>query len=120
MRRGMRAVSALLVLALAGCYHATIDTGLQPSGQKVEKKWAHSFLYGLVPPSTVETSSKCPNGVARVETQLSFLNQVAAILTASLYTPMKIEVQCAAAGTASVHPDSSDAEVVEAQDVKEK
>lgn len=102
MRRGMRAVSALLVLALAGCYHATIDTGLQPSGQKVEKKWAHSFLYGLVPPSTVETSSKCPNGVARVETQLSFLNQVASALTFGIYAPMQISVQCAAAGMAQV------------------
>lgn len=70
---------------LTGCFHATIDTGLQPSGQKVEKNWAHGFLYGLVPPSTVETASKCPNGVAKVETKLSFLNRVASVLTSGIY-----------------------------------
>ena len=32
-------------------------------------------VFGLAPPSTVETMERCPNGVARVETQLSFLDQ---------------------------------------------
>lgn len=76
-------------------YHATVDTGLQLSGQKIEKKWAHSFLGGLLPPSTVETASKCPNGIAKVETKLSFLNQVATIVTWSIYSPMNIRVACA-------------------------
>lgn len=83
------------VLASSGCYHATINTGRQPSGQMIERKWAHSFLYGLVPPSTVETAQQCPNGVARVETQLSFLNQVANFITLGIYSPMTIQVQCA-------------------------
>jgi hypothetical protein len=86
----------ITVLATTGCFHATIDTGRQPSGQTVTVPWAHSFVYGLVPPSTVETAQQCPNGVARVETQHSFLNGLAAVLTFSLYTPMTIEVQCAA------------------------
>jgi hypothetical protein len=34
-----------------------------------------------------------------VETQLSFLNQVIAILTGGIYTPMSIKVTCAAAGS---------------------
>ncbi|MGH7476451.1 MAG: Bor family protein [Longimicrobiales bacterium] len=97
----MRAPLLLLVtMPLAGCYHATIDTGLTPSGESVEVEWAHGFVYGLVPPSTVETASRCPNGVARVDTQLSFLNQLASFLTFWLYTPMTIEVQCATAGSA--------------------
>jgi Bor protein len=52
-------------------------------------------VFGLVPPSTVETAAKCPNGVAKVETQLSFLNQLVSVLTLSIYTPMTIEVTCA-------------------------
>jgi len=58
------------VLALGGCYHATVETGRAPSGQTVENAWAHSFIGGLVPPSTVNTASECPDGVARVRTQL--------------------------------------------------
>lgn len=90
-------VTTIAVLVLSGCYHATIDTGLTPSLQTIERPWAHGFLYGLVPPSIVETQQRCPTGVARVETRLSFLNQVANILTFRIYTPMSIKVTCAAA-----------------------
>lgn len=61
----------------------------------------------LVPPSTVSTSSKCPNGAARVETQLSFVNQVVSLLTLGIYTPMQVTVTCAAAVTTAAMPDSS-------------
>jgi hypothetical protein len=50
-----------------------------------------------VPPATVETASRCPNGVARVTTQLSFLNMLANVVTFGIYSPMTITVQCAAA-----------------------
>jgi hypothetical protein len=82
----------------AGCYHATIVTGRAQSGTMIERKWAHSFLYGLVPPNTVETAAQCANGVARVETQLSFLNQVANAITLGIYSPMTIQVWCASPG----------------------
>ena len=96
-------LSGILVtgaLALTGCYHAVVDTGRAPSGQVVENEWAHGFVYGLVPPSTVEVAQECPNGVAKVETQLSFLNQVASALTFGIYTPMTVSVQCAGAANA--------------------
>jgi hypothetical protein len=69
----------------------------------VEKNWAHGFLFGLVPPSEVQTAAECPSGVATVETQLSFLNQLASFLTAGIYTPMTITVQCAS-GRAAAAP----------------
>lgn len=86
---------AVLTLPLAGCYHATVNTGLAPSGVQVEKKWANGWLYGLVPPGNLDVGDQCPNGVARVETQLSFLNQVASGLTVGIYTPMTIVATCA-------------------------
>jgi len=49
----------------------------------------------LVPPSTVETQQKCPKGVSKVETQLSFPNMLVSFLTLSIYTPMDIKVTCA-------------------------
>ncbi len=95
MRRSLAA--ALLVLApTAACYHATVETGLTPTTQTIEKSWAAGWIYGLVPPSTVETAAKCPAGVAKVETQLSFPNQLVNLLTLGIYTPMEIKVTCAA------------------------
>jgi len=85
---------ALMVL-LAGCYHATVTTGARPSDVKIEQKWAKGWILGLVPPSTVETIGKCPNGVAQVDTQLSFLNQLVSGITFGIFTPMEIVVTCA-------------------------
>jgi Bor protein len=94
-------------LLLGGCYHAIIETGRPASGTVVENQWAHSFLAGLVPPSLVDVSSKCPSGVAKVETQHSFLNSLAAAITFSIYTPMTITVQCASAGSPDAPAASS-------------
>jgi len=93
MRAFILAVTVLL--AVSGCYTATIDTGRKPSTVVMQKNWAHGWIYGLVPPSTVETASKCTDGVAKVMTQLSFANQLVGILTVGIYTPMTIKVTCA-------------------------
>ncbi len=89
-------------VALTACYHATIDTGLTPSTQVVEQSFASSWIYGLVPPKTVETASRCPNGAAKVETQHTFVNQLVGFLTLGIYTPMHIRVTCAQ-GTDVLH-----------------
>lgn len=92
-----RHASFLLVgmVALLGCYHATIDTGVAPSEKVIEKRWASSWILGLVPPSTTTTAAQCPAGVAKVETRQSFLNGLVNIVTMSIYTPMAIRVTCA-------------------------
>ncbi|MEJ2503824.1 MAG: Bor family protein [Gemmatimonadota bacterium] len=77
----------------------------------VEEAWAHSFIAGLVPPSTVNVASECENGVARVETQHSFLNGLVAAITFSIYTPMQITVTCAAPG--GMEEDGAAAAVIE-------
>src|ERR1041384_8875781 len=93
--------AAATVLALSlGCFHATIETGATPSSQTIEKSFATGWLFGLVPPSTVATAAACPNGVARGETQHSFVNQLSAFLTLAISPPMKIKVTCAAQSTA--------------------
>ena len=92
MRRFLLLIS---FVALAGCYHATVSTGLRPSTIKIEKKWASAWIYGLVPPALVETMERCPAGVAQVDTQLSFANQLVNFLTLGIYTPMEIVVTCA-------------------------
>jgi len=98
-----RVHSAAQVLALAalaaGCYHATVETGLAPSPTVIDQPWATSFVYGLVPPSPVQSIQRCPKGVAKVETELSFLNSLVGGLTFGIFTPMHIKVTCALDGT---------------------
>lgn len=102
----MSRIALLLVgtLLSQGCYHATIETGKAPGPETIDKPWASSFVYGLVPPSTVETAQKCPNGVAKVETQQTFLNGLVNLLTFGIYTPMAIKVTCAARSSADAGP----------------
>ena len=91
----MRRFGLLAFLALAACHHATIATGVKPSTVTLEQRWASSWIGGLVPPHTVETAAKCPEGVAKVETRLGFLNMLVGIITLGIYTPMDIRVTCA-------------------------
>ena len=85
----------VLLIAASGCYHASVNTGQAPNGVEINRPWALSFVYGLVPPPTVETMEGCPNGVAMVETEISFLNGLVSSLTGGLVTPMHIKVSCA-------------------------
>lgn len=100
MNRLLKALATIvLAVSLTACYHATIETGRPPSPQTVEKAFAAGWIYGLVPPSTVQTASQCPTGVSRVETQLSFVNQLVSFVTLGIFTPMAIKVTCAASGS---------------------
>lgn len=93
--RTARAAIVVLICLTTACYHANIETGATPSTVKIEKHWANGWILGLVPPSTIETQQKCPRGVSRVETQLSFPNQLVNFLTFGIYTPMDVVVTCA-------------------------
>ena len=95
----------LATLLLSGCYAARIDTGRTKSTKMISKPWASCWIYGLVPPPTIMTATECPDGVAMVETQHSFLNYVVGAITFGIYTPIQITVTCAeAAKTGSLDP----------------
>jgi hypothetical protein len=93
MRKMLPLIAAAIVLS--GCYHATIETGATPAPMTIENHWASGWVYGLVPPSTIDARQKCPKGVAKVDTQVSFANQLVSFLTIGIYTPMDITVTCA-------------------------
>ena len=96
----MKASLVISFVVLAGCYHATVETGAAPSTVVLDKSFASSWIYGLVPPDIVSTAESCPDGVAKVETQHTFVNQLVGFLTLGIYTPMQIRVTCAARGSA--------------------
>jgi hypothetical protein len=94
MKRRNVAAAAVAAVLLSGCYHAVIDTGRPANGTTITRPWAHSFIVGIVPPSVTETAQKCPGGIAKVETQQTFLNGLVGALTYGIYTPMTITVSC--------------------------
>jgi hypothetical protein len=103
----LRGLSAASLIALLGCYHATVETGATPSTVVIDKSFASSWIYGLVPPDVVSTASKCTDGVAKIETQHTFVNELVGFLTLGIYTPMQIKVTCATRNSASAHVGSS-------------
>ena len=109
------AALALSVAAMSttACYHAVIETGRPASSEVIDQPWAMSFVYGLVPPPAVNTASRCPNGVAKVETQHSFLNGLVAAVTFGIVTPIQITVTCASSGAVRATGTADAAPVVE-------
>lgn len=95
MRRQLSIAIAATSMLATGCYRATVQTGLRPSPQVVERQWAHGYLWGLVSPDPMQVGAECATGVARVETRLSAKNQIASYVTAGIYTPMTIRAVCA-------------------------
>jgi hypothetical protein len=64
----------VLALLLAGCYHQVVRTGAPPGNVVIERPWTATYLFGLVPATAINTAAQCPNGVAVVETQQTFVN----------------------------------------------
>jgi len=94
----MRRIATLLVAAVlcAGCYHVEVITGAPASAQTIDIPWQHTFVYGIVSPPVVNTNPPCTQGVARVETEKSFLNSlVSLIVPFGLYSPIHVAVTCA-------------------------
>jgi Bor protein len=86
------------VAVLGGCFHAIVTTGRPAGPEVIQRPWASSFLFGLVPPEIINGATECPAGVASIETQHTFLNSLVGIATVGIYTPMKITVTCAGPG----------------------
>jgi Bor protein len=94
MRRFVRIAAALLV-GVGGCYHVTVITGAPPTSAQIDKPWQNSFVIGLVPPPELAAKPTCAQGVAKVETERSFLNGLVGALTWNIYTPLHATVTCA-------------------------
>jgi len=93
MRRAIPALIAAVVCS--GCYHVTVVTGAPAATQTVDKPWQNSFIAGIVPPAELSSKETCAQGVAKVETERSFLNGLVGAVTWNIYTPMHVNVTCA-------------------------
>ena len=97
MKQQFTILMLVMSISFISCYNASVITDKTPSDVIIEEPWALSFVFGLIPPATIDASEKFKNGIAKVETELSFLNQLVSGLTGGLVTPMHITVTCAVA-----------------------
>lgn len=93
------ATLALLVMISAACYHQIVRTGRPAGTTVIDRPWVSTWLWGLVPAKDIDVRQECPSGVAIVETQQSFVNGLVGALTLGIYTPQRVRVTCASAGT---------------------
>jgi len=103
--RSSLALAASLALS-AGCYHAVVETGRPAGTTVVQQPWVRTFVFGLVSAPEIDVSAQCRTGVARVETQQTFMNGLAGALTFGIFTPLSATVTCAADGRGAVLPGS--------------
>ncbi len=97
-RAGIGAVLAGALAIGTACWHTVITTDLPPSTQVHHEEWRPAFAWGLVP-AQVDASKYCAGRRwARVETQLSPINWVVALVTVGIFTPVDVRVTCAASG----------------------
>jgi hypothetical protein len=105
MRRLAKSALVVPALALSACYHAVIETGRPAGSTVITKRFQPGFIWGLVPPPPLNVANECPGGVARVETEHSFLEGLVASITFGIFTPMSYIVTCASGGSSSIPAD---------------
>jgi len=114
-------LSLLLIacVGLTGCYQAKVTTSKSPGDKVVEKKWASSFVYGLVP-AKVDVSDECSNGIASAEREFSFVNMLVGNITFGLYLPQSVTVTCASGSMANAVPAQNPAFTLPADATKQE
>jgi len=90
-------ISALVATALlvGACFRVTVITGAPAVATTIDLPWQKSWVFGIVPPDTIQSKARCPNGVSQVMVESSFLNGLVSGLTSSIFTPIHPVVTCA-------------------------
>src|SRR5262245_37984527 len=86
-----------LALALSACttHQIHYSNPTAAAGGAAHKERQSFFLWGLVGGAPVDLTRVCPNGVAAIDSMASFGDQLFALATAGIYSPMSVNVQCA-------------------------
>jgi hypothetical protein len=107
-----RLVAVAAAVALTGCYTIRYERrSLVPEAGAPREQWHHAFVGGLfVGSRAVALDKACPDGVARVESQVTFLNALGQLVTtggilyplhAPLWEPTTVRLVCARPGLAT-------------------
>jgi hypothetical protein len=82
-----------------------VNTGQAAGTTTINKPWTSTWIFGLVEAKPIDVRSDCPGGVALVETQMTFVNGVATVLTLGIWVPRTVTITCA--GAAATLPASA-------------
>ena len=85
-----RVLGGLMLLTTTACFH-----------QVVQHKWVSTWIFGLVEAKPIDARLSCPTGVATIDTQTSFVNGLAAMITLGIWDPQTVTITCAS-GTAAL------------------
>lgn len=91
-----------LAATTMGCFHQTVQTGRTAGTTVIDKPFVNTWVFGLVAAPDIDVTKECPNGVAIVETEQSFVNGLVAALTLGIYTPQHAKITCAASRSAAL------------------
>ena len=61
----------------------------------VDRQFVATWLWGIVPAKPIDVRQECPSGVAKVETEQSFVNGLVGVVTLGIYSPQHLRVTCA-------------------------
>lgn len=105
MRRARRWTALAAAVALAGCYTIRYERRAAPEQGAPREQWHHGLLGGAIDLSgPVRLDQACPDGVARVESQTTFINWFLQAVTtggalvplhAPIWNPSTVRVTCA-------------------------
>jgi hypothetical protein len=105
VKRAPRLAALAAAVALSGCFTIRYERRAQPEAGAPREQWHHGLVGGAIDASgPIKLAEACPDGWARVESQVTFFNGVAQLLTgagglwvmnASLWDPSTVRVQCA-------------------------
>jgi len=103
--RALRPAALAAIVALAGCYTIRYERRATPEPGAPREQWHHGLVGGAVDLSgPVRLDQACPDGVARVESQTTFINWFLQAVTtggvlvplhAPLWSPATVRVTCA-------------------------
>jgi hypothetical protein len=107
MKVGRFVTLAVVAVTASACYRQVIQTGRTPGTTVIDKPWANSFIFGLVPVTPIDVSSQCRTGIATVVTEMSAMDGLVGFLTLGIYTPVHVTITCAASGGGADNPELS-------------
>jgi hypothetical protein len=87
---------ALMALPVSvGCYRITVVSGAPGANKQIDYPWQKSLVLGVVAPDEISTKEACPQGIAKFQTERSFLNGLASLGTLTIYSPIRTTITCA-------------------------
>lgn len=96
----MAVVALGLALVATGCATHTINykNPTAQAGGATQSVKQSFFLWGLVGGSEVDLDKVCPTGVKQIQSKTGVGDQLFTIITGGIYSPMSVDVECAAGG----------------------